>query len=260
MNLIFDKYQGTGNDFILIDNRKGVWNNMPISTIQKLCNRKFGIGADGLIKINSIQNFDFEVDYYNADGSKSFCGNGARCAVLFAQNLGIQKEEVRFLAIDGVHTARKTETLVHLEMSDVSGFEKKDHNFIIQTGSPHYISFEEEIKSIDVIQKGRTIRYSEQFSNAGINVNFIQKKEPNTFAIRTYERGVEDETLSCGTGVTAAALAYAIESKLFGIQRITAQTEGGELSISFNRVNESDFNSIVLIGPAVHVFHGEIDV
>ena len=179
---------------------------------------------------------------------------------MFAHNLGIQKEEVRFLAIDGIHTARKTETLVHLEMSNVNGFEKKDQDFIIQTGSPHYISFEEEIKTIDVIENGRRIRFSEQFSVAGINVNFIQKKAHDTFAIRTYERGVEDETLSCGTGVTAAALAFAIDSKLYGIQRIKAQTEGGELSVSFNRVSESDFNSIVLIGPAVCVFQGEIDV
>lgn len=259
MNLPFVKYQGTGNDFILIDNRSGAWNSLSVSTIQKVCDRRFGIGADGLIKINSISGFDFEVDYYNSDGSKSFCGNGARCSVAFAHELGITKDAVSFMAIDGAHEAVKKDNLVYLRMNDVTDMDTTHPEYVLNTGSPHFVHFTENVADFDIVAYGKQIRYSDKYKQEGINVNAIHQLDTHSFEIKTYERGVEDETLSCGTGVTAAALALGEKNQIEGAFEYKVKSQGGNLSVKFTRA-DSKFSDIWLIGPAVSVFKGEVNV
>lgn len=259
MNLRFVKYQGTGNDFIMIDNRSGEWDNLSVSTIRKLCDRRFGIGADGLIKINSVEGYDFEVDYYNSDGSKSFCGNGARCSVAFAHELGFTADSVSFMAIDGAHEALKKDGLVHLKMNDVAEIDDSQKEFILNTGSPHFIHFTENVSDFDILAYGKQIRYSDKYNQEGINVNAIHQLDNHTFEIRTYERGVEDETLSCGTGVTAAALALGKKNEITGDFEYRVKSRGGNLSVKFRNTG-AGFTDIWLIGPAESVFKGEVDV
>jgi diaminopimelate epimerase len=259
MNLPFVKYQGTGNDFVMIDNRSGEWDDLSISTIRKLCDRRFGIGADGLIKINLAEGYDFEVDYYNSDGSKSFCGNGARCSVAFAHELGFTSDSVSFMAIDGAHEALKKNGLVHLKMNDVVEIDDSQKEFVLNTGSPHFIHFTENVRDFDIVAYGKQIRYSDLYKQEGINVNAIHQLDAHSFEIRTYERGVEDETLSCGTGVTAAALALGKKNQVVGDFEYKVKSQGGELSVQFTHTN-SQFTNIWLIGPAVSVFKGEVNV
>ncbi len=259
MNLPFVKYQGTGNDFVMIDNRSGEWDNLSVSTIQSLCDRRFGIGADGLIKINFLSGFDFEVDYYNSDGSKSFCGNGARCSVAFAHELGITKDSVSFMAIDGEHEAVKKDGLVYLKMNDVLEIDDSQKEFVLNTGSPHFVHFTENVVGFDIVAYGKQIRYSDKYKQEGINVNAIHQVDDHSFEIRTYERGVEDETLSCGTGVTAAALALGKKNHIEGDFGYQVKSQGGTLSVKFTHT-DSKFTNIWLIGPAVSVFKGEVNV
>lgn len=259
MNLRFVKYQGTGNDFIMVDNRSGEWDSLSVSAIKQLCDRRFGIGADGLIKVNSFSGGDFEVDYYNSDGSKSFCGNGARCSVAFAHELGITKDAVSFMAIDGMHEAVKKDGLVFLKMNDVMEIDSSQQEFVLNTGSPHFIHFTENVKDFDIVAYGKQIRYSDKYKLEGINVNAIHQLNDQSFEIKTYERGVEDETLSCGTGVTAAALALGEKNKIEGNFEYKVKSQGGELSVRFRR-EDSKFTDIWLIGPAELVFKGEVNV
>ena len=259
MRLEFQKFQATGNDFIMIDNLSGKYDKLSFDHVVKLCDRKFGIGADGLILIEKNPETDFYMNYFNADGSQSFCGNGARSAVRFYLNsTNSDKKSLRFSAIDGPHHARIVANEVALEMFHY-GTEKLEDDYIIQTGSPHYIHFIKEIQSSDIVEYGRKIRYSERFNQEGINVNLIQKTGEKEFSILTYERGVEDETLSCGTGVTAAALAFALEDNLNGDLEIHALTKGGKLRVRFES-EDFNFRKIELIGPALLVYKGQIDV
>lgn len=256
--LNFAKYQGAGNDFILVDNRDGKWNNLTIEQVRRWCDRRFGIGADGLIKLNAKSGCDFEVDYYNSDGSKSFCGNGARCSVAFAKALGVEKEVYSFEAIDGMHEAFIQGASVHLKMKEVSAIEFLGADALLNTGSPHYIHWVDDVQAVNVFREGQTIRYSERFNREGVNVNFIQELGADTLKIRTYERGVEDETLSCGTGITAAALAVAAKNNRVGAGEIAIQAMGGNLSVSFERNPDGTFQNIWLVGPAEYVFEGVI--
>jgi len=260
MKIEFHKYQGTGNDFILLDNLEGQYASLTLPHIQFLCDRKFGIGADGLIKINANANSDFEVEYFNSDGSKSFCGNGARCAVAFAETLGFAVSETRFLAIDGLHTARKTGDLIALNMADVKHVQSAENDFILHTGSPHYVKFVTDLSSENVYTTGREIRYSEQFLKDGINVNLVEIQSDGSLKIATYERGVENETLSCGTGATACALVSSLMHNNTGSNRIKVAVKGGELQVNFTNKENAEFSEIQLIGPAVFVFNGEINV
>jgi diaminopimelate epimerase len=256
LKLHFYKYQGTGNDFIFVDNRKKVF--LPDKgLIARLCDRRFGIGADGVVLIQGHEKYDFEMIYFNPDSSQSFCGNASRCAVHFANILGIIEDNAHFLAIDGPHYAHIEGGLVHLKMSDVDNLEDLNGRFFINTGSPHYISFVDNIDEVDVINEGRKIRYSEPYREKGVNVNFVQRLEGNQIFVRTYERGVEDETLSCGTGVTAAALA-ACDHGYYSPVKI--KTRGGELQIAFSKASNHSYNQIYLIGPAIKVFEGEVEV
>ena len=208
----------------MLDNRTGKYDKIGVNEIKKICDRRFGIGADGLIKINTHPTLAFEMDYYNSDGSKSFCGNGARCSVAFANLLGVDCNAVDFWAIDGEHSARLSEQKVALAMKDVHEIHALNQDFLLHTGSPHYIQFVEKVEEIDVYNSGKAIRNQELFRIEGVNVNFVQVMDEHQLFVRTYERGVEDETLSCGTGVTAAVLAFAHKTQISSTKQIKVKT------------------------------------
>ena len=258
MNIEFSKYHGTGNDFIILDNRTGKYNNLSTQQVNFLCDRRFGIGGDGLMLLEDADGFDFRMRYYNADGKEgSMCGNGGRCLVQFAKDSGIQKTSYHFIATDGPHDAIMLENgLIKLKMQDVSGIEENGNNKILNTGSPHYVEYVENVAETDVFNIGRKVRYSEAFKTTGINVNFVERINDG-IKIRTYERGVEDETLSCGTGATAAALA---SSEKDGHQTMNVKVQGGLLQIEFSRINDQEFKNVWLIGPAQFVFSGNITI
>ncbi len=260
MNIHFYKYQGTGNDFVMLDNRNGIYDTVGVNEIKKICDRRFGIGADGLIKINAHPTLTFEMDYYNSDGSKSFCGNGARCTVAFADFLGVSTENVDFWAIDGLHSASLKEQKVALAMNNVSEINEVASDYLLHTGSPHYIQFVDNVAQVDVYTQGNFIRNQENYKREGVNVNFVQVINEQELFVRTYERGVEDETLSCGTGVTAAVLAYGYKMGLKDKHTIRVKTLGGELEVVFRVQEHGQFDEIQLLGPAKQVFKGEIDV
>lgn len=261
MNLQFHKYQGTGNDFILADNRKNEYSSLTTNQIRNLCDRRFGIGADGLMLLNEKPGYDFEMKYYNSDGNDgSMCGNGARCMIKFVYHLGIHRELYKFLAVDGAHEAEiNIDGIVSLKMKDVRTIKKFHTDFIVDTGSPHYIKMVTHVMDVDVFKKGYEIRHSKEFEDEGINVNFVeQTDEPDKIMVRTYERGVEDETLSCGTGVTAAALVcYHNEN---GFNEVEVKTPGGLLTVEFDRVDEDRFENIWLCGSAEKVFEGTLEI
>ena len=260
MKISFSKYQGTGNDFVMLDNLKGRYDSLTISQIQLICDRRFGVGSDGLIKINSHNSSDFEVEYFNSDGSKSFCGNGARCSVAFAETLGVNVSDTSFLGVDGLHKASKNQDIISLEMGNVSEVRKIENDFVIHTGSPHYIRFINAVNDLDIVQFGKEIRYSDEFKKEGINVNLVEIIDSKNLIVNTYERGVEDETLSCGTGVTACVLAFAYQTELIGEHKVSVKVKGGNLSVSFNQEKLGVFHNIHLIGPGEFVFSGEINV
>ncbi len=257
MQLSFSKYQGSGNDFIIIDDRN---NNIQLSTdqIRKLCHRKFGIGADGLMLLRSNSSFDFEMVYYNADGNEgSMCGNGGRCLVKFASDIGIKKNLYHFIATDGEHDAEITDRgWIHLKMKNVHHIQEHHGEFVLNTGSPHYIKIVPDAMAVNVVEEGKHIRYSKEYEEKGINVNFVEVVNNNTILVRTYERGVEDETLSCGTGVTASALVNAHNEK--GFNRIEVKTLGGKLAVEFEKTGDMNFENIWLCGPATSVFSGNM--
>lgn len=257
MTIQFYKYQGTGNDFVMIDDRKESFDTTNLPLIQKLCHRRLGIGADGLIILRNKEGFDFEMTYFNADGSQSMCGNGARCAVAFADFLGMCGKNTRFLAVDGPHEADIQGQNVELGMIPVHEFREVQGDFFIHTGAPHHVRYVENLNQYPVIQEGAKIRYNKDLYPQGTNVNFVMPIEDDRLQVRTYERGVEDETLSCGTGVTAAALLY---GKQRGIDAVAVETKGGLLNVSFRSDGKGGFDHIKLIGPAEQVFSGSITV
>jgi len=259
MNVNCYKYQGTGNDFILIDNRD---NSISLSTeqIKWLCDRRFGIGADGLMLLELESNADFKMVYFNSDGNESsMCGNGGRCITAFAKKIGVVSNEAKFLAIDGIHEAKIVDDLVSLKMTDVRNVEIGSDFFYLNTGSPHYVKYVSDVENLDVCAEGKKVRYNTRFEAEGTNVNFIEKKENELF-VRTYERGVENETLSCGTGVTAAALVASISGASTTKNNCAIKTLGGYLNVKFEKVLEHTFYNIWLEGPATFVFKTEIDL
>jgi len=258
MNITFYKYQGTGNDFVLVDNRTNVFDRERRDIVAQICHRRFGIGADGFILLQNKEGYDFEMVYYNADGNEStMCGNGGRCIVQFAYDLGVISATTRFLAVDGPHDAQVKDGLVHLHMIDVNAVNKLDTDtFFLNTGSPHYVKKVAEIEQYPIVENGKAVRYSDAFKPGGTNANFMELQE-NTLFVRTYERGVEDETYSCGTGVTAAAIAASI---LGASVPVSVKTLGGNLSVSFTKSGEQHYSDVYLIGPANRVFAGQIDV
>lgn len=260
--LSFHKYQGTGNDFVMIDDRGGRsgLQRHDEARIRRLCDRRFGIGADGLILLRDHAAYDFEMVYFNADGREgSMCGNGGRCTVAFAKYLGLIGTATRFLAVDGEHEARIDPAAhwVELRMGDVRHVEQGAGHFFLNTGSPHYVVFVDDLSTIDVVGEGRAIRYSDRFRAEGTNVNFVQAHTGGGISVGTYERGVEDETLSCGTGVTASAIAHYLRRPGPDRQVVDIQVKGGRLQVRF-QPRDDGFSDIWLCGPAERVFEGEV--
>lgn len=258
MKLNFYKYQGTGNDFILIDNRA---NDIFLSQAQvaHICHRQFGVGGDGLMLLEKSEHHDFKMVYYNSNGlESSMCGNGGRCISLFAQDLGMVKEDAVFEATDGLHYATIDDGMVELKMKDVHHIAEDKDAFVLNTGSPHYVIYCNDVKSLDINKEGAAIRNNVTYRKEGINVNFVQVLADKTLFVATFERGVENETLSCGTGVTAAALVH-IREKIGG-NYVRVQTKGGTLLVKCVNQTRQDFKDIFLCGPAKRVFTGEIEV
>lgn len=264
MTLSFYKFEGTGNDFIMLDGRNADYSFLTQPVIERLCNRHFGIGADGLIILTPAENADFKMVYYNSDGrTSSMCGNGGRCITAFANYLGLIQGTAAFTAIDGPHesTINKAEGHawdVSLKMIDVNGFEKIGADYYLNTGSPHYVRFVGNVDTVNPVAEGRAVRYNSRFAAEGTNVNFVATNN-GVIDVRTYERGVEDETLSCGTGVTAAAIA----AHLHGIENehntYTIQTTGGNLRVHFIHQN-GQFTDVWLSGPVKFVYQGTVEV
>tara|TARA_Y100000991_G_scaffold135095_1_gene101787 strand:+ start:93 stop:866 length:774 start_codon:yes stop_codon:yes gene_type:complete len=251
----FFKYQANGNDFIIIDNRLNQFDKNNTKLIKKLCNRRFGIGADGLILLQSSLKFDFGMIYFNSDGNESsMCGNGGRCIVSFAKRIGIINETAIFSAIDGAHHAKVKNDWVELRMSNVEAVKINKNYIVLNTGSPHYVTLCSDLKKIDVNLRGREIRNSEMFIDEGINVNFVEVVDSNTFSIRTYERGVENETFSCGTGATATAISMHAIKKTDDLT-VNINTNGGKLIVNFKNIGNI-YNDIWLCGPSSYVFEG----
>ncbi len=261
MEINFYKYHGAGNDFVIVDNRKKEYDFLTGEQVKKICDRHFGIGADGLMLLNEKPGYDFEMIYFNSDGRPgSFCGNGSRCIVKFALLSGIEKENYLFTASDGIHEAKlNADGTISIKMQDVDTIQLHHGDYILNTGSPHYIKIVTDLLHFDVVKKGKEIRCHEDFEKEGINVNFVEPDtEPDKIMVRTYERGVENETLSCGTGVTAAALVcYHNEN---GFNEVEVKTIGGKLNVEFDRTADGHYNNVWLLGPAEKVFEGVINI
>ncbi len=258
MELEFYKYQGTGNDFVMIDNRSEFFPKHDVKLIEHLCNRRFGIGGDGLILLENDSETDFKMVYYNSDGNQSsMCGNGGRCLVAFAKKLNVIENHATFMAIDGLHHATVAdEGLVSLQMKDVANIKVSLNHVFLDTGSPHHVAFVDDLKNYNIKEEGAKIRYGDLYGTVGSNVNFVNQISDGTFALRTYERGVEDETLSCGTGATAVAIAMNKLEKT-NLNVIQLEVEGGKLEVSFDR-NGDKFTNVFLKGAAEFVFKGTI--
>jgi diaminopimelate epimerase len=260
MQLEFYKYQGTGNDFVMIDNRTEFFPKENTKLIAQLCDRRFGIGGDGLILLENDLDTDFKMVYYNSDGNQSsMCGNGGRCLVAFAKKLQVIENKTTFIATDGLHHATIDENeIVALQMIDVPAVQVEEDYVFLNTGSPHHVQLVSDLENYDVKNIGASIRYGDLYGQAGSNVNFVEQINENTFSLRTYERGVEDETLSCGTGATAVAIAMNVLGKTTETA-INLNVEGGKLTVSFNN-NEGVFTNVFLKGPAQFVFQGTIEI
>ena len=259
VNIPFFKYQGTGNDFVMIDNRKGEFPLLDQHRIAKICGRRFGVGADGVIVLQNHNKADFVMHYFNADGQLgSFCGNGGMCVVAFAKHLGIIDKQTNFAAFDGLHDATISENVVSLSMRDVDHVQTYPPHAFLDTGSPHHVEFVNDTKTLDVRSQGAKIAHNETYGEEGTNVNFVKVGKPRQIHVRTFERGVENETLSCGTGVTAAALAAFSTGKVTN-SKIEVHTLGGDLTVSFTP-HDKGFSDIVLTGPTELVFSGTLEL
>jgi diaminopimelate epimerase len=259
MIIPFSKYQGTGNDFILIDNRQLDY-ILNEEFVAKLCDRRFGIGADGLMELRNEAGYDFRMVYYNSDGKEgSMCGNGGRCITRFANDIGIKKNEYEFVASDGPHQSWIDEDqFIHLKMKDVTQVDHYSRYDFLDTGSPHVVKTVQDLRHFPVVEEGREIRYNDYYKEKGVNVNFVEVTDDDSIFVRTYERGVEDETYSCGTGVTAAALANAHNDT--GFNHVEVKTLGGKLYVEFDKTGETSFENIWLCGPAKKVFEGTVSI
>jgi diaminopimelate epimerase len=261
VNIPFYKYQGAGNDFVLVDNRKNTVDHHNPDMIAQICDRRFGVGGDGIMFLQNKPGYDFEMVYYNADGQpSSMCGNGGRCIVAFAKYLGVIDTETNFLAVDGPHYAKISAEgdCVSLQMIDVDTITRDGEAYVLNTGSPHYVLQVEDLKSMDVYHDGHAIRNNATYREKGINVNFIEPLDKGYF-VRTFERGVEDETYACGTGVTAVALAMAQHNNQTGHITTPIKVLGGDLNIRFD-YDGKKFTNIFLEGPAKLVFEGDIEI
>ena len=260
MQIDFFKYQGTGNDFVMIDNRLSIFPKENSKLIAHLCDRRFGIGGDGLILLENDSATDFKMVYYNSDGNQSsMCGNGGRCLVAFAKKLNVIQNNTTFIATDGLHHATiDADGIVSLQMKDVSEIKIAPAYVFLDTGSPHHVQLVDDLDHYDVKENGFRIRYGDLYGNEGSNINFVEQLDATNFRMRTYERGVEDETLSCGTGATAVAIAMNVLGKT-DANSINLKVQGGKLVVSFDQ-KENQFTNVFLKGPAEFVFKGEIKI
>lgn len=260
MQIEFYKYQGTGNDFVMIDNRLDFFSKNNIKLIERLCDRRFGIGADGLILLENDSETDFKMVYYNSDGNQSsMCGNGGRCLVAFANQLGVIENKTTFIATDGLHHASVgDDAIISLQMIDVDEVKINDSYTFLNTGSPHHVQIVEDLEHYNVKDNGAAIRYGELYGEKGSNINFVKKVDDDTFSLRTYERGVEDETLACGTGATAVAIAMNAIGQTDKTS-INLNVQGGKLVVSFDKTG-NHFTNVFLTGPAKFVFKGTIEI
>jgi len=255
MTIEFFKYQGTGNDFVLIDNRNGQFPK-DAEVISYICDRKFGVGSDGLILIEHHPELDYRMVFFNPDGSQSLCGNGSRCGFQFARDLDIVSNKATFETTDGIHKAELSDGTISISLFPVQLIKALDEDFYLNTGSPHFVRLVEDVEHTDVVTVGRKIRYSADYSGQnGTNVNFAQLL-PDHIRVRTYERGVENETLSCGTGVTAVALVGALNGYS---SPVTVETQGGRLAVTYEK-NEEGFKNIWLSGSVQFVFKGDMQI
>jgi diaminopimelate epimerase len=259
MQLHFHKYHGAGNDFIIIDNRMNLFDKTNHELIARLCDRRFGIGADGLMLLQESAQVDFRMIYFNSDGFEgSLCGNGGRCITAYANHLGIIGKNTRFMATDGLHEAEVINPgYIKLKIADIHDIETGKDYFYLNTGSPHYVQFTDSLKDKDVYTEGRKIRYNDRFQDQGTNVNFVEF-ETNGLFVRTYERGVENETLACGTGIVAAAISAALKEDSDRTS-YSVRARGGNLVVSFNRKNNL-FQDVWLEGPTELVYTGDIKI
>ncbi|SMC76294.1 diaminopimelate epimerase [Cellulophaga tyrosinoxydans] len=258
MKLTFYKFQGTGNDFVMIDNREKTFDEKDTKLVAFLCDRRFGIGADGLILLENEEGVDFKMVYYNSDGNESsMCGNGGRCLVAFASYLNIINDKATFNAVDGLHHATISGDIVSLQMKDVSEIKVKPNASFLDTGSPHHVQLVNNLKDFEVKTEGQKLRYG-VYGQKGSNINFVEPFDDETFSVRTYERGVEDETLSCGTGVTAVAIAMHAAGRV-KTNTVKIKAVGGNLEINFEKSGDV-YKNVFLTGPAKFVFKGEINV
>lgn len=262
MSVTFYKYQGAGNDFVIIDDRNEEFNRSNMELVKFLCDRRFGVGGDGLMLLRNKKGVDFEMIYYNSDGTEaSMCGNGGRCLVAFAKQIGVIGDCCSFIAVDGLHDADVIQTeegeWVSLKMIDVPNIEKGEGFVFMDTGSPHYVSFAQDLNNLALIEEAQKVRYNDRFKSEGTNVNYVNI-ENGVLNIRTYERGVEDETLACGTGVTAAVLTAHVTGAFEGSE-LNVKAQGGNLKVKFETA-EVGYKNIWLQGPAKFVFKGTIDV
>jgi diaminopimelate epimerase len=258
LKIKFEKYQGTGNDFVILDNRLREFDQISAATVSALCHLKFGIGSDGLMLIQEVENADFEMVFFNPDGSKSLCGNGSRCAVIFAESLGLASAQGSFITTDGRHSYRLLNNReVSVQMLPVGLPRLVQGHLFLNTGSPHLVVNTENVDAVDVVGEGRRLRHLAEFEKTGgTNVNFLARMDDNSIGVRTFERGVESETLSCGTGVTAAALS--LSSQNLETTTVKVHTHGGVLRVKYRRTAEG-FEDIWLEGPAQKVFSGEFE-
>ncbi|CAI8316265.1 MAG: Diaminopimelate epimerase [Flavobacterium sp. SCGC AAA160-P02] len=256
--MTFHKYQGTGNDFIILDNRQDLFPKKNKSMIASLCDRHFGIGADGFILLENDKNSDFKMVYYNADGNEStMCGNGGRCIVAFAKKLQLFNKKTKFIAVDGIHQAEINDNIISLQMMDVNNVKVFENYIFADTGSPHHIEMVTNLDDFPVVKKARSI-INKVYGKEGCNINFVEQVNNHTFKIRTYERGVENETLACGTGATAVAIAMHTILKSID-NKINLSVTGGDLKVCFNE-NNGAYTNIILSGPAEFVFQGTINI
>ena len=260
MQLEFYKYQGTGNDFVMIDNRSNIFPKENTQLVAHLCDRRFGIGADGLILLDSDTDTDFRMVYYNSDGNlSSMCGNGGRCLVAFAKKLNVIQDETTFIATDGLHYATvAADGIVSSQMIDVTEIKNTAEYSFLNTGSPHHVQLVEDLEHYNVKENGAAIRYGALYGQQGSNINFVKKIDDTTFSLRTYERGVEDETLACGTGATAVAIAMNATGQT-DLNAINLNVEGGKLAVSFDK-KDGKYTKVFLKGPAEFVFKGTIEI
>jgi diaminopimelate epimerase len=257
MKIEFYKYHGTGNDFVIVDNRNGSI-RLDEGQVNAICSRRFGVGADGLMLLEKTAGFDFKMIYFNSDGKmSSMCGNGGRCLVQFAQDIGVIKEKAHFIAIDGEHDAELKDGWVHLKMNNTAMPVEKDKGYFLDSGSPHHVLSVARAEGVEVFSEGRRLR-NEVYGEEGANINFVEKLNDSSVFVRTYERGVEDETYSCGTGVTASAI-IAYQNKWVNAQDVNISTLGGDLKVSFQHKNDG-YENVWLKGPAVRVYKGEIEI